>query len=229
MQLASITFDGEKKNSRRYIIPPSYFRKKGITPIPVKKPVEASSKNETQKVNPELKQFVEPPKPKIVLEKGIASAKKRTSGLSLKSIRAKKEHEIKQLDVVVDEENLPKEPFTQEELTNHWNLFVNEIEAKGQFNLASILSIDKPKLAEDGVTVKLTFPNATNKVEVERQSYDLMSYLRKSLNNYDINLDINVDEVMEKKYAYTPIEKYEKLKEKNPNIELLRKAFDLDV
>ena len=143
--------------------------------------------------------------------------------------RAKKEHEIKQLDVVVDEENLPKEPFTQEELTNHWNLFVNEIEAKGQFNLASILSIDKPKLAEDGVTVKLTFPNATNKVEVERQSYDLMSYLRKSLNNYDINLDITVDEVMEKKYAYTPIEKYEKLKEKNPNIELLRKAFDLDV
>ena len=229
MQLASITFDGEKKNSRRYIIPPSYFRKKGITPIPVKKPVESSSKNETQKVNPELKQFVEPPKPKIVLEKGIASAKKRTSGLSLKSIRAKKEHEIKQLDVVVDEENLPKEPFTQEELTNHWNLFVNEIEAKGQFNLASILSIDKPKLAEDGVTVKLTFPNATNKVEVERQSYDLMSYLRKSLNNYDINLDITVDEVMEKKYAYTPIEKYEKLKEKNPNIELLRKAFDLDV
>ena len=229
MQLASITFDGEKKNSRRYIIPPSYFRKKGITPIPVKKPVESSSKNETQKVNPELKQFVEPPKPKIVLEKGIASAKKRTSGLSLKSIRVKKEHEIKQLDVVVDEENLPKEPFTQEELTNHWNLFVNEIEAKGQFNLASILSIDKPKLAEDGVTVKLTFPNATNKVEVERQSYDLMSYLRKSLNNYDINLDITVDEVMEKKYAYTPIEKYEKLKEKNPNIELLRKAFDLDV
>ena len=231
MQLASITFDGEKKNSRRYIIPPSYFRKKGITPIPVKKPVEVTTKTEkeTPKVNPELQKFVEPAKPKIVLEKGIASTKKRTSGLSLKSIKAKKEHEIRQLDVVIDEENLPKETFTEEELRNHWKLFVNEIEAKGQFNLASILSIDQPTLAEDGVTVKLTFPNATNKVEVERQSFDLMSYLRKSLNNYDINLDITVDEVMEKKYAYTPIEKYEKLKEKNPNIELLRKAFDLDV
>jgi len=231
MQLASITFDGEKKNSRRYIIPPSYFRKKGITPIPVKKPVEVTTKaeKETPKVNPELQKFVEPAKPKIVLEKGIASTKKRTSGLSLKSIKAKKEHEIRQLDVVIDEENLPKDTFTEEELRNHWKLFVNEIEAKGQFNLASILSIDQPTLAEDGVTVKLTFPNATNKVEVERQSFDLMSYLRKSLNNYDINLDITVDEVMEKKYAYTPIEKYEKLKEKNPNIELLRKAFDLDV
>lgn len=231
MQLASITFDGEKKNSRRYIIPPSYFRKKGITPIPVKKPVEVITKTEkeTLKVNPELQKFVEPTKPKIVLEKGIASTKKRTSGLSLKSIKAKKEHEIRQLDVVIDEENLPKDAFTEEELRNHWKLFVNEIEAKGQFNLASILSIDQPTLAGDGVTVKLTFPNATNKVEVERQSFDLMSYLRKSLNNYDINLVITVDEVMEKKYAYTPIEKYEKLKEKNPNIELLRKVFDLDV
>jgi DNA polymerase-3 subunit gamma/tau len=35
MQLASITFDGEKKNSKHYIIPASYFKAKGITPIPV--------------------------------------------------------------------------------------------------------------------------------------------------------------------------------------------------
>ena len=230
MQLASITFDGEKKNSRRYIIPPSYFKKKGITPIPVTKPNPKTTSTETAlKVNPEFQQKKEPEKPKIILENGIASGKKRTSGLSLKSIRAKKEHEIKQLDVVVDEENLPKEPFSQEELSATWNAFVNIIEKEGKFNLASILSIDKPTLANDGVTIQLTFPNSTNKVEVERQSFDLMSYLRKNLNNYDINLDITVNEEMEKKYAYTPIEKYEKLKEKNPNLELLRKTFDLDI
>jgi DNA polymerase-3 subunit gamma/tau len=34
---------------------------------------------------------------------------------------------------------------------------------------------------------------------------------------------------MEKQYAYTPKEKFEKLKEKNPNIDLLRKTFDLDI
>ena len=56
-----------------------------------------------------------------------------------------------------------------------------------------------------------------------------MSYLRKNLKNYDIALDITVNEELDTKYAYTPIEKYEKLKEKNPNLELLRKIFDLDV
>ena len=43
MQLASITFDGEKKNSKHYIIPASYFKKKGITPIPVTVPAAKPS------------------------------------------------------------------------------------------------------------------------------------------------------------------------------------------
>ena len=34
---------------------------------------------------------------------------------------------------------------------------------------------------------------------------------------------------MEKQYAYTPKEKYDKLKEKNPNIETLKKTFNLDI
>ncbi len=233
MQLASITFDGEKKNSSRFIIPPSYFQKIGIKPIKVVKPVQVESTATTQQnsisAKSEIQNPPQPAKPKIVLDKGLASNKKRTSGLSLKSIRAKKEHQIKQLDVVVDEENLPREPFNQDELTEVWNAFVSQIEKEGKFNLASILSIDKPTLAEDGFSIKLTFPNSTNKVEVERQSFDLMSYLRKNLKNYDIALDITVNEELDTKYAYTPIEKYEKLKEKNPNLELLRKIFDLDV
>jgi DNA polymerase-3 subunit gamma/tau len=233
MQLASITFDGEKKNSSRFIIPPSYFQKIGIKPIKVVKPVQVESTATTQQnsisAKSEIQNPPQPAKPKIVLDRGLASNKKRTSGLSLKSIRAKKEHQIKQLDVVVDEENLPREPFNQDELTEVWNAFVSQIEKEGKFNLASILSIDKPTLAEDGFSIKLTFPNSTNKVEVERQSFDLMSYLRKNLKNYDIALDITVNEELDTKYAYTPIEKYEKLKEKNPNLELLRKIFDLDV
>ena len=233
MQLASITFDGEKKNSSRFIIPPSYFRRVGITPIRVKKPTETSINHPKQVIDnkiqvaantqPQTVVTATPSRPKIVLN----SQTKRTSGLSLKSIRAKKEHEIKQLDKVVDEENLPTEPFTQEELTEVWNTFIKKIEHEGKMNLAAILSIDEPTLK--GTTIHLTFPNSTNKVEVERQSFDLLQFLRKTLSNYNISLDIDVNEEMQKKFAYTPDEKYEKLKEKNPNIELLRKTFDLDL
>ena len=131
------------------------------------------------------------------------------------------------MDVVLEDEDLPREAFTQEQMQSEWNNFVGKIEKQGKFNLASILCIDTPTLSE--TTICLELPNATNKVELERQQYDLLSHLRKKLNNYDINLDITVNEELEKQYAYTPVEKYEKLKEKNPNIDLLRKTFDLDI
>ncbi|MCB0436643.1 MAG: DNA polymerase III subunit gamma/tau, partial [Mangrovimonas sp.] len=38
MQLASIMFDGEKKNSTPFIIPASYFKQRGITPVKVSLP-----------------------------------------------------------------------------------------------------------------------------------------------------------------------------------------------
>jgi len=67
------------------------------------------------------------------------------------------------------------------------------------------------------------------KKEVEREQNDLMVYLRSKLNNHAINLKITVNEEAAKKYAFTPEEKYEKLREKNPAIDLLRKEFDLDL
>jgi len=230
MQLASITFDGEKKNSSRFIIPPSYFKKLGITPIPVKQPeVKAQPVTPTVVENKMPKQVetnaetTASTTPKINLNSG----KKATSGLSLKSIRAKKEHLIKQMDVVVDEENLPREEFHEDDFYELWYSYIKKLETDGKMILASILSIDKPKL--DGTTIHLTFPSSTNKVEVERQQYDLIQHLRQHLKNFDISLEITVNEVMESRFAYTPEDKYEKLKEKNPNLELLRKVFDLDI
>jgi len=241
MQLASITFDGEKKNSKNFIIPPSYFQTKGIKPISVKLPVKqnahsniaietTTSVESNEKLvkdviteEPLIKTMVKEPPPKIILK----SDKKRVSGLSLSSIKTKKEFEIRQLDVIIDEENLPKEGFTEEALLKTWNEYIVKLEKLGKFNLASILSIDIPKLKE--TTIYLTYPNETNKVEIERHQYKLLSFLRKKLNNFSIDLSIDINEELEKKYAYTPREKYEKLKDKNNNLDILRKTFDLDI
>lgn len=231
MQLASITFDGEKKNDRHFIIPPSYFQAKGITPIPVNR-----NKQETQttsqpsniaKKEVSKAKITTAPQPVSVPKISIDNAKKSTSGLSLKSIRKKKEHQIKQLDVVIDEEDLPTEPVSQEALTDAWNDYASAISKKGEKILASILQMDKPKLKH--TAIHLTYSNNTNKIELERAQFPLLAYLRKRLKNYDLHLEITVNEEIAKKYAFTPIEKYEKLKEKNPNIELLKKAFGLDI
>jgi len=131
------------------------------------------------------------------------------------------------MDVVVDDEDLPTDEFTKEAFFEAWHTFVAKTEAKREMNLASILNMDTPKL--EGATINLTFPNETNKIELERNSYDILNFLRKTLNNYDINFNISVNEVLKAKFAYTPEEKYEKLKEKNPAIDFLRSTFDLDL
>ncbi|HNQ28103.1 MAG TPA: DNA polymerase III subunit gamma/tau [Aquaticitalea sp.] len=232
MQLASITFDGEKKNSRHYIIPASYFKGKGIKPIVVNVP-----KKEETPTKPTVTEAVEKhtSTPSTHIAKAPESIhiinlkvnSKPTSGLSLKSVQAKKEHQIKQMEVIIDPNDLPKEPVSQEALEQAWSDYIKSLDEKGERIMVSILGMQTPKLND--TSIQLEFPNETLKLELERAQFPLMEYLRKTLKNYDLSLDISVNESIEKKYAYTPMEKYQKLKEKNPNIELLKKTFGLDL
>lgn len=93
--------------------------------------------------------------------------------------------------------------------------------------MASILFSDEPKLK--GTTLEVEFPNQTMKKELERGQGSLMAYLKKELRNTDLELEIKVNKEVAKKYAFTPIEKYNKLKEKNPLIEKLKNTFGLDI
>ena len=57
----------------------------------------------------------------------------------------------------------------------------------------------------------------------------LLGYLKGHLHNHNINIEIIVNEKVSTKQAFTVQEKYNRLSEKNPNLDLLRKTFDLDL
>ena len=169
------------------------------------------------------------PQPKATPAKKLnIGGGKRVSGLSISSLKAKKEHELSRKDETIDESKLPKDAFTEEEMQKHWADFVDKIDLEGKKILASNLNADIPKLVQDK-TIWIELPNGTMKKEIEREQYGLMEHLRRNLNNYFIELKITVNESVAKKFAFTPEEKYEKLREKNPAIDLLRKTFDLDL
>jgi len=152
----------------------------------------------------------------------------RVSGLSLSSLKLKKEHQQNKKDATIDESQLPESPFSEEEMQKHWADFMRQIDVEGRKILASNLNTDIPKLKED-TTIWIELPNSTMKKEIEREQFDLLEYLRIKLNNYAIKLKITVNETTAKKFAFTPEEKYEKLREKNPAIDILRREFDLDL
>ncbi|ESU27147.1 DNA polymerase III subunit gamma/tau [Flavobacterium limnosediminis JC2902] len=151
----------------------------------------------------------------------------KVSALSLASIKAKRELEASQKANVKHYDELPKEPFTETEMLLQWTNFAQKLSDKGQKIMATYMLINDPTL--DGFTIKLELPNEGSKVDFDASKNELVGYLRGKLHNHDIVIDVHVNEVTETKYAFTPMEKYEKLKSLNPAMELLRKTFDLDV
>ena len=233
MKLASVNFDGEKKKTSEFVIPAAHFNSNTETTTTAKvQSAETSDKSHPSKLSKENLNGPDTDKTESVVENpikpAVAISQRQASGLSLKSIQRKKDHQIKKMEVTVDRSELPKDVFSQEQLIASWDAFVSTLEDKGRHNLAAILKIDVPKI-KDETLIALEFPNSTNKIEVERQKVELLQFIRKELNNFDIELDITVNETMDKQFAYTAIEKYAKLKEKNPAIESLKKSFNLEI
>jgi DNA polymerase-3 subunit gamma/tau len=67
------------------------------------------------------------------------------------------------------------------------------------------------------------------KKEVERASGPLLDFLKEKLNHYGIQLRVDVKEALMEKYAYTPEEKYEKLRAKNPHLDFFKSTLDLEL
>jgi len=261
MQLASLTFKGEKKKSDRFVIPPSNFKESAVqndefsseevkipqiessdkpsaenekSSIPaseegIDKNSEAAKKSDllhSSEENNEIDSKTQSKgsdKPRILAERNA----KKVSALSLKSIQKKQELKQEQLANQPKADNLPFDAFSESEMQAAWSEFTEKVEKEGKHNLLSHLTMGEPKL--EGELIHLKFPNQTIKTEVERAKYELLGFLREKLSNYNIDLSIEVNETIAKKYAYTPREKFDKLKEKNPLIDTLRKEFDLDI
>ena len=244
MQLTSLTAQGEKKKAnklkKRFVLPPSHFKEiagqaqekldttQQVPAIATPPIVQTNQTKEQENQNPsstqvDKQEIIQQPQP----IKDEVSSKKRVSALSLKSIQ--KKHQLtKEINArIPNQENLPTEDFTQEQMITHWNAYTEIVKGQGKYNFLSHLTMNEPKL-KDGM-IHLEFPNQTIKIEVERDKFELLTYMRKELQNYNVDLVIDVNELQVKRYAYTDKEKYEKLVEKNPNLEALRNAFELDI
>lgn len=218
MQIASITFDGEKKKSANYIIPATFFQALSPAAKEISKPLE---KKTTIAPVKEVKTR------KPTLEKGIhKSAERRTSSLSLKSIHHKKEDKTASTEVNYD--NHPKEIFTEKTLQKHWEEYIDLLNKKGQKSMASIVGTALPIL-EDGFKILFTVPNKLMEDQFRKGKPKLLKFLREKLNNYGIEIILTLNETVEKRFAYTPKERYLKMKGMNPMLEKLRQTFELDM
>ena len=143
------------------------------------------------------------------------------------SIQKKKEWEQRQKPIDPNE-NQARDTFTQEDLEKHWKAYQAKKVKEREQNIASLFQMNTPKLVSNE-TIEYVVPTDLNKVELEREFQYFLPFLRAALNNYGVQINVRVEASEEKNFIYTPEEKYQRLQEINPNLNILRKELDLDL
>ena len=223
MQLASLTYESQKKKPEGFIIPSTKFVKTSKEQI--KEVIKESARETTVIPKPELSNPIK--QPEVFNKPVLKTERRRSSALSLNSIHKKNEQKKNAIVTNNNEEDKAKETFTQIQFIQHWKEYIEYLDKKGEKIMASIMNADVPKVHKN--TIKLVFPNSMMKAELVKIKPKLLKHFREKLNNYSIKFEIKVNEENEKKFAYTPEEKYNKLLEKNKALAKLKKTFKLDL
>ena len=147
--------------------------------------------------------------------------------MSLSSIRAKKALEESTKTVVKETVHLPTEEFTETEMLLQWNNYAKRLGDKGFRIMESLLLINDPVL--NGTTISIELPNEGSKLDFEKEINGLLGHLRGHLHNHNINIEVIVNENVSIKKALNDQDRYNRLHEINPNIDLLRSTFGLDL
>lgn len=122
----------------------------------------------------------------------------------------------------------PAEPFTSEQLEAAWAAYAQELRNNKRISLSVTLTMRKPVLASDELIV-FTVDNQSQVEDINSERADLMSFVRRRLNNYKIQLQAVVTKNDSDRKAYTADDKYKRLLAMNPVMAEFRKAFELEV
>ncbi|PWJ98405.1 hypothetical protein BC749_105243 [Flavobacterium araucananum] len=122
---------------------------------------------------------------------------------------------------------MPTEEFTETEMLVQWNKYAQRLGDKGLKIMESLLLINDPTL--EGTVITLELPNEGSKLDFESQINGLLGHLKGHLHNHDITIEVFVNEAVESKRSLNDQDRYNRLMEINPNIELLRTTFGLDL
>lgn len=136
-------------------------------------------------------------------------------------------HQKKEEEIAIQElSNRPTEPFNAEQFKQKWSAYKHLLIEKGETSLASAFE-NMPELIDEKIII--TINNKALEDEIIETKTDILDFLRKELKNYNLSLEtkINIDQKARK--AYTPMEKFVKMSEKNPHLITLVKTFDMDI
>ena len=119
-----------------------------------------------------------------------------------------------------------KEPFTEEEFLNYWKIYTQKAKDTDKIHLFTLMNND-PILNGTEITVQVE--NLALESVLQDEKVEILNFLRSNLKNFDLQIVTKKAENLGTKRIYTNKDKYTYLLDKNPQIEELRRRFNLDL
>ena len=212
MRISSINFaKGEKKNSKRFVVNINDSERK----VSVNK-IEEKNINEDSS---DLKDVKNLPEIKVCLRR-----KKKSSLISINT-------QLKEDKVIVDEDktrlNVRDADFSEKDLLEEWKGLMVFVKSKGKSNLGITLGVHKPKLLQDFL-IEFPLSNAAQAEMILEEKYIILDYLRNKLENDKLDISTRIVEGDKSNIPYTNKDKFKKMLEENPQLEILRTKLGLD-
>ena len=121
------------------------------------------------------------------------------------------------------------EPIDAEGVVKAWSDFVQKLRDGDQLALVATMSAHQPTLS--GHKVSFVVNNPLQREQMDGLRTEVLVHLKTTLQNAQLELSLAMrEQPMEEKKAFlSDKDRYELMAEKNPSLEKLRKALDLDL
>jgi DNA polymerase III subunit gamma/tau len=149
---------------------------------------------------------------------------------SIKINKSTEEEDEKKKDLLIaieDELDRPEDSFNEDDLIFVWD----KLKENYKNTSASIFTAlnTHPPVLTDEISIEIGVDNLVQKDHIIEQKPQMLHFIRKNLNNYAVTFTVVVKESKKIQKAYLPAEKFQKMMEKNPDVEKLKNDLDLDL
>ena len=202
-------------------------------PTPVMAPQVPSTEPTPARVQEEVPQLSSPAQPTVA----SASAPKAAGLRKVKqqmvaptgNIKAKPQQDTPNETSESQIDATWNEPVTTEALTKAWMGFVEKLRKEDRIALTATMSLGDPELR--GMQVVYGVNNPLQREQMDGLRTEVLVHLKTTLKNAALELHLEMKEqAMEEKKAFlSDKDRYDMMVEKNPALDKLRKALDLDL
>jgi len=119
-----------------------------------------------------------------------------------------------------------KQDFTTEQFLELWRVYTQKANDDQKIHLFTLMN-NNPIV--EGTKITVLVENSALESTLNTEKVDLLNFLRSGLKNFDIVLTVRKAENLGKKRIYTNKDKYSYLVDKNPQLEEMRRRFNLDI